>query len=62
MCFLWKLAMCSMMTADRNAEMRGRDHHYWMGILMMLMSKQTIKLFSLTNCCVDEAEPAGQTV
>ncbi len=36
-----------MMTADRNSETPDRDHHYWMGILMMLVSKQTIKLFSL---------------
>ncbi len=50
-----------MMTADRNAEAI-RDHHYWMGILMMLVSKQTIKMILLANCCVGEAEPAGQTV
>ncbi len=36
--------MRCMMTADRNTEMQVRDHHYWMGILMMLVSKQTIKI------------------
>ncbi len=25
---------------DKNDEMPVRDHHYWMGILMMLVSKQ----------------------
>ncbi len=39
-----------------------RDHHHWMGILLMLVSKQTIKITELANCCVGEAEHAGQTV
>ncbi len=51
-----------MMTADRNAETLIRDHYDQMGILMMLVSKETIKLIQLANCCVGEAEPAGQTV
>ncbi len=38
----------------------GRDHHYWMGLFMMLVSKQTIKITSFAYCCVGEAEPAGQ--
>ncbi len=50
-----------VMTSDRNAEMQVRDHRYWMGILMMFMIKQTVKIISLANCCVGEAEPAGQT-
>ncbi len=50
-----------MMTVDRNAEMAEKDHHYWMGILMMLVSKQTNKIIQLVYCCVGEAEPAGQT-
>ncbi len=49
------------MIADRNAEMPVKDHHYWMGILMTLVSKETIKIIQLANCCVGEAEPAGQT-
>ncbi len=32
----------ALMTADRSDEMPVRDHHYWMGILMMFVSKQTI--------------------
>ncbi len=28
---------------------------------MMLVNKETIKIISLANCCVGEAEPAGQT-
>ncbi len=62
MCFLCKLAICCMMTVDRNTKMLVRDHHYWMGKFMMLVSKQTIQMISLANCCVGEAEPAGQTV
>ncbi len=53
--------MCYMMTANRNAEMLVRVHHYWMRILMILVNKQTIKIIELANC-VGEAEPAGQTV
>ncbi len=53
--------MRCMMTADRNNETPLRDHHYWMGLLMMLVSEQTIKIIWLANCCVGEAEPAGQT-
>ncbi len=41
-CFLCKLAMRCMLTADRNAEMPVRDHHYWMGVIIMVVSKQTI--------------------
>ncbi len=52
--------MRCMMTAVRNAETPVRDHH-WMGISMMLVSKQTIKIIQLANSCVGEAEPAGQT-
>ncbi len=37
-----KLAMHCMM--DRNADMLVRDHYYWMGILMMLVSKKTTKI------------------
>ncbi len=58
MCFLCKLAMRCRMTATETI----RDHHHWTGILMMLVSKQTNKMISLANCCVGEAEPAGQTV
>ncbi len=47
MCFLCKLAMCSRMTANSKAEILVRDQIYWIGILVMLMSKQTIKIFSL---------------
>ncbi len=39
-----------------------KDNDCWMRILMMLVSKQTIKIIQLANCCVGEAEPAGQTV
>ncbi len=38
--------MCFIMTVDRNTEASVRDHHYWLGILMMLVSKLS-KLFSL---------------
>ncbi len=53
--------MHCMMTVDRKAERLVRGHHYWMGILMMSVGKQTIKIIYLANCCVGEAEPAGQT-
>ncbi len=46
---------------DRNPEKPVRDHCYWMGILMMLVSKQTFKNIWLANCCGGETEPAGQT-
>ncbi len=52
--------MCCMMAAVRNSETLVRDYHYWIGKLMV--SKQTIKIIELANCCVGEAEPAGQTV
>ncbi len=32
---------------DTNVEMPVRDRHHWMGIFIMLVSKQAIKLFSL---------------
>ncbi len=47
--------MTGWMTVDRNAEMLVRDHHYWMRIVMMLVSKQTTKIIELVNCCVGEA-------
>ncbi len=46
-----------MMTADRHAQMLVRDRHYWMGILIMFVNKQSIKNIQLANCCVGEAEP-----
>ncbi len=49
-----------MMIADIKAEKLVRDHPYWMVILMMLVSKQTITIIWLAYCCV--GEPAGQTV
>ncbi len=57
---VWKLiCKLAMTTADRNTETSVRDHHYWVGILMMLVSKQTIKNYLFANCCVGKA--AGQT-
>ncbi len=32
--------MRGMLTVDRNAKKLVRDHHYWMGKLMMLVSKK----------------------
>ncbi len=29
---------------DCQQKLNARDHHYWMGILMMLMSEQTIRI------------------
>ncbi len=46
-----------MSTAERNTETLVRDHHHWMGILLILVSKNAIKITLLANCCVGGAEP-----
>ncbi len=49
--------MCCMMTLNRNAEMLAKDHHHWMGIVLMLVSKKKIlKLYSLLTVVLEELD------